>query len=78
MFRTDGFILVPSSQRGAVDTPANSENATVDLNIGHRLGANGRIFGRGNFFTESRHNGTQIQTNDTRLGEGALGLDKPF
>lgn len=78
MFRTDGFILVPSSQRGAVDTPANSENATVDLNIGHQLGVNGRIFGRGNFFTESRHNGTQIQTNDTRLGEGALGLDKSF
>ncbi len=78
MFRTDGFIIVPMSQRGSIDTPANSEDATVDLNIGHRLGDKGRIFARGNFFTEFRNNGTPIQTNQTRLGEGALGVDKQF
>jgi outer membrane receptor protein involved in Fe transport len=78
MFRTDGFILVPTWQRGSADTPANSENATVDLNVGRRLGDKGRIFARGSFFTEFRNNGTSVQTNDTRLGEGALGLDKEF
>ncbi|HKH98748.1 MAG TPA: TonB-dependent receptor [Candidatus Sulfotelmatobacter sp.] len=78
MFRADGFIVVPTWQRGSVDTPANSEDATVDVNIGHQLGEKGRIFARGNFFTEFRHNGTPIQTNDTRLGEGAVGLDKQF
>jgi outer membrane receptor protein involved in Fe transport len=78
MFRTDGFVVVPVSLRGTVDTPANSEDATVDLSIGHRLGDQGRIFGRGNFFTEFRHNGTPIQTNDTRSGEGAFGLDRQF
>jgi len=78
MFRTDGFIVVPTWQRGTVDTPANSEDATVELNIGHQLGGNARIFGRGSFFTELRHNGTAIQTNDTRLGEGAIGVDKQF
>lgn len=78
LFHTGGFVLVPTTERGSVDTTANSENATVDLNIGHQLSNEGRIFVRGSFFTEFRHNGTPIQTNDTRLGEGALGLDKQF
>jgi len=78
MFRTDGFVVVPVSVRGTVDTPANSEDATVDLSVGHQLGNQGRIFARGNFFTESRHNGTPVQTNDTRSGEGAFGLDRQF
>jgi outer membrane receptor protein involved in Fe transport len=78
MFRTDGFILVPSSVRGSVDTPANSEDATVYARVGHQLGENGRIFLRGNFYIESRNNGTQLQVNDTRIGEGAAGLDKQF
>lgn len=78
MFRTDGFILVPTSLRGSVDTRANSEDATVYARIGHELGKNGRIFARGNFYTEFRNNGTPIQTNDTRMGEGAAGVDKQF
>lgn len=76
MFRTDGYILVPDSVRGSVDTPANSKDVTVYARLGHELGSNGRIFVRGNFYTEARNNGTQLQTNDTRIGEGALGIDK--
>ncbi len=78
MFRTGGFILVPDALRGTVDTPANSEDATLYARIGHDLGGNGRIFGRGNYFTEFRNNGTAIQTNDTNIAEGAGGLDKQF
>ena len=83
MFRSDGFVVVPisfegSPVRGSIDTPANAEDATVDLNLGHKLGDQGRIFGRGNFFTEFRHNGTPLETNDTRSGEGAFGLDQQF
>jgi outer membrane receptor protein involved in Fe transport len=78
MFRTDGYILVPASLRGTVDTAANSENATVDVNIGHQLGRQGRVFARGSYLKEYRHNGTPIQTNDTELAEGAVGLDKQF
>ena len=78
MFRTDGYIVVPTWQRGRVDTAANSEDAAVELTIGHRLGEKGRVFGRGSFYTEFRNNGTPIQTNDTRMGEGAVGLDKQF
>lgn len=76
LFRTDGYIVVPTWQRGTVDAPANSRDATVDLTIGHQLGEKGRVFARGSFYTEFRHNGTPIQTNDTRMGEGALGLDQ--
>ncbi len=78
MFRTDGYVLVPTYRRGRVDTAANSKDATVELTIGHHLGEKGRIFGRGSFYTEFRNNGTPIQTNDTRTGEGAVGLDQQF
>jgi outer membrane cobalamin receptor len=78
LFRTDGFILVPTSQRGIVDTPANSRDASLELTIGHHIGDKGRVFARGSFYTEFRHNGTAIQTNDTRMGEGALGYDQQF
>ena len=78
MFRTDGFFLVPFALRGLVDKPANVENATLYATVGHELGANGRIFVRGNYFTEFRNNGTLIQTNDTQIGEGAGGIDKQF
>jgi len=76
MFYTDGFVLVPSADRGSVDTPANSRDLTLYVTVGHTLGQRGRIFGRGNFFTESRNNGTRAQVNDTRIGEGVLGLDQ--
>ena len=78
MFRTDGFIIVLDSERGSGDIPANVEDATVIARIGHGLGANGKIFGRGNYFTELRNNGTPIQTNDTQIGEGAAGLDQQY
>lgn len=78
MFRTDGFILVPTWQRGTIDTPANSEDASVELTVGRQVGAKGRVFGRGDFYTEFRQNGTPLQTNDTRLGQGALGFDDQF
>src|ERR1700686_3025508 len=78
LFRTDGYIIVPTWQRGSIDTPANSEDATVDLTVGHQLGEKGRVFARGSYYTEFRHNGTALQTNDTRMGEGAVGLDRQF
>ena len=75
LFRTGGYVLVPVAQRGAVDTPANSEHATLDLTVGRRLSQHSRVFGRGSFFREARNNGTPIQTNDTILGQGAVGAD---
>jgi outer membrane receptor protein involved in Fe transport len=73
--RTDGYILVPSFQRGAVDTAANSRHATVDASVGHRIGENGRAFLHGTFFDEARHNGTALTVNSTGTGFGDAGLN---
>jgi len=75
LFHTDGYILVPVSNRGSVDRAANSEHASVDLTLGLHFRDKSRVFGRGSFFTEGRHNGTPIQTNDTQLAQGVAGLD---
>jgi outer membrane receptor protein involved in Fe transport len=76
LFHTDGYVVVPSSIRGSVDVPADSEHATVDASIGHQLGSTGRIFGRAGYFVEDRGNGTPVQTNDTSLANSALGVDE--
>jgi outer membrane receptor protein involved in Fe transport len=78
LFRTDGYILVPVSDRGSVDTAANSEHAIIDLDLGRHFGEQTRVFGRGAFFTEGRHNGTPIQINDTQTGQGVLGTDSEW
>jgi len=75
MARTDGFVLVPSSERGLVDTAANSRHATVDADLGYKLSESGRAFLRGTFFTESRNNGTPVQQNSTGTGFGSAGIN---
>lgn len=75
--RTDGYVPVPSSQRGLVDTLANSKHATIDAGLGYRIGETGRAFLRGIFFEESRHNGTPIQVNSTGTGFGVAGVNAP-
>src|SRR6266851_2674660 len=75
MSRTDGYILVPASQRGSVDTLANSKHATVNGEVGYKISASGRAFLRGSFFDESRNNGTPLTTNSTGTGFGAAGIN---
>ncbi len=77
LFQTDGYILVPPSDRGAVDMPANSRHGSAEVEIGHTVG-DGNFFLRGGFFRESRDNGTPLQTNGTRLAEGAAVLEQRF
>ena len=38
LFRTDGYIAVPSDLRGAVDTPVNSQDATGDVTVRRQFG----------------------------------------
>jgi len=78
LFHTTGYILVPPAQRGAVNVPAGSEDASLDTTIGRKIEREGRVFGRGWYYDESRQNGTPIQTNRTAIGGGALGLDAPM
>jgi outer membrane receptor protein involved in Fe transport len=75
LFRTDGYIAVPSDLRGTVDTPVNSQDASGDLTVRRKFGDTGSIFVRGSLFGESRHNGTPLQINSTTIRELDLGGD---
>jgi len=76
MSRTDGYILVPASERGSIDTAANSRHATLDAGLGYQISGNGRAFVRGSFFDESRNNGTPLQTNSTATALGVAGISR--
>jgi outer membrane receptor protein involved in Fe transport len=75
MSHTGGYVLVPLSERGAIDTPANSAHATVDGEVGYKISDGGRAFVRGSFFDESRNNGTPLTYNSTGTGSGAAGFN---
>lgn len=76
---TDGYVLVAPNLRGPVDTRSNvhAENGFV---FGERaLGSPGSgdgVWLRGNVLNESRHNGTPLTGNTTRLWRYAAGLDR--
>lgn len=75
LFHTDGYVLVPPADRGTVDIKAGSQHQTADLMIGRKIGKKSEIFARGWFLDDLRKNGTPDQTNNIRLGEGALGAN---
>ena len=75
LFHTDGYILVPEANRGSVDQKAGSEDVSTDLMIGRKFGESDEVFARGWLLEESRQNGTPLTTNDTHLGEGAVGAN---
>ena len=75
LFRTDGYIAVPSDQRGPVDTPVNSQDITGGVTVQRRFRDAGSIFVRGSVFGEERNNGTPLQTNSTTVRELDVGGD---
>lgn len=79
LFRTGGYVQVPEAERGTVDIDAGSKNATADLTVGRTFGGttgiHGSVFARGWYLGELRENGTPLQTNDTHLGQGAVGAN---
>ena len=75
-FDTDGYVLVAPDERGAVDTPATSRHAGVDLAVEHGPDVSNRQFVAVSAFHESRENGTPLQTNDTRLRQVVVGADR--
>ena len=74
-FRTNGYIPVPESLRGAVDNPANSLHRNGELGVQRQIGQRSRFFVRGMGYDDSRHNGTLIEVNRTRAWNAAVGLD---
>ena len=75
VFNTDGYILTPEAQRGTVDVRAGSRDGNADLMVGRKIGEQSEIFARGWYLDETRGNGTPLQRNDTKLGQGALGAN---
>jgi outer membrane receptor protein involved in Fe transport len=75
VFNTDGYILTPVAERGSVDVRAGSRDGTADLTVGRKIGEQSEIFARGWYLDETRGNGTMLQRNDTKLGQGALGAN---
>lgn len=73
--RTDGYIEIPSSLRGTVDTAANVHYQNAETDLRRALRDRGAVFLRGNFLNEARGNGTPLQTNGTRLWRYNGGLD---
>ncbi len=73
---TDGYTLVAPALRGAVDVNSNvhAQNA---LMLGERAfgPAGDGVWLRGNVLNESRHNGTPLTGNSTRLWRYVAGLD---
>ena len=67
---TAGYVLVDPAQRGRVDRRADSSHTAADLTI-----RRDRAFVRGSFYSESRNNGTPMQTNDTTIRQIGAGLN---
>src|SRR5215813_774096 len=74
-FNTDGYVLVPSSQRGLIDTAAGSRNSVITPMVERSFGEQGRVIARATFFGEARQNGTPLQTNRTHLRQFTLGAE---
>jgi outer membrane receptor protein involved in Fe transport len=71
---TDGYIPVPQSYRGPVDTYADSEHQSGDLLL-ERQSKGSRVFLRGQLYGESRQNGTQLQVNQATVRQLETGGD---
>lgn len=74
-FRTDGYIPVEKSERGAVDNPASSLHRNGELQLQRQIAQRSRFFVRGMAYDDSRHNGTIVEVNRTRAWTAATGLD---
>jgi outer membrane receptor protein involved in Fe transport len=72
---TDGYILVAPEFRGSIDQPSNVHAQNGLAEVDWRFRGDDRAFLRGSILNESRHNGTPMQVNSTRLWRYAGGAD---
>lgn len=72
---TNGYVLVPNTERGAVDRPANARHSAGELRLEGDW-KQSRVFVQGSGFGERRHNGTRLQNNDTQLFALVAGMDR--
>ena len=88
-FQTGGHIPTGFDERGLADTNANSRHSNEIFTLSKAFGKeisppgrgdaenfnSGRIFFRGNLFTERRDNGTSLTNNRTYFRQAAAGAD---
>ena len=74
-FQTAGYVPIAESERGKIDANADSRHDNIFFTVGREFGENTRVFGRGNYFTERRANGTSLTGNQTRFRQTAFGAD---
>mgnify|MGYP001358438260 FL=1 len=86
-FQTGGYIPTADNERGFADKHANSRHGNGIFSLERRFGDltqrrgdaekfnSGRIFLRGNLFTERRDNGTSLTNNRTYFRKAAAGGD---
>ncbi|MBT9332234.1 TonB-dependent receptor [Paracidobacterium acidisoli] len=72
---TDGYTLIAPNLRGPVDVNSNVHEHNGLAEIDRKFGENDRFFVRGNVLDETRHNGTPLTGNGTRLWRYATGAD---
>jgi outer membrane receptor protein involved in Fe transport len=75
LFRSDGYIDVPLSLRGQVDTPVASKHASGEAQVERKFGQNASVFARGSLLGEERQNGTPLTPNRTTIRELDLGAN---
>jgi outer membrane receptor protein involved in Fe transport len=74
-YQTQGYIAVPSDERGAIDTSLGSGALSGFLEVSRSLGERGHFFIRASDFGNTQKNGTPLQRNDTTIPEIDLGAD---
>ncbi|WP_446745293.1 TonB-dependent receptor [Silvibacterium acidisoli] len=72
---TDGYTLVAPDVRGPVDRASNVHSINGLAELDRQLSDNDRIFVRGSVVDETRHNGTPLTGNGTRLWRYVAGTD---
>jgi outer membrane receptor protein involved in Fe transport len=72
-FNTGGYRTVEPSRRGRIDIPADSKHAVFNGRVEFVKSPDLSLFVSGNFFDETRGNGTPLQFNSTESGSWATG-----
>jgi outer membrane receptor protein involved in Fe transport len=72
-FETGGYNTVKPSRRGPIDIDADSRHSTFDGRLELIASPDLSVFVIGNYFDESRGNGTPLQVNHTEAGSVAVG-----
>jgi outer membrane receptor protein involved in Fe transport len=72
-FDTAGYTIVKASRRGRIDEPADVHSGVGTGRLEFAPSNDLTLFVTGSYFSEERHNGTDLQVNDTALGLLATG-----